>query len=218
MNTSLFEDLLTLIKKKSSIRNTEQAVELISLFIFLHYIKLYLYENDKRFSDIKNISSNNINEIKYYYQQLYESFIFSIDIKNINHDMLENLRSKIGFLINNINDHEIIKYIDYSISQIHSLTEFYQYANSYQSLILRMVNESGRSGEYVTPSALVQLMVEMLSPTDGTSIYDPACGTGGLLIESARYIKGNSLNKNLNLNYSLIGNDTSSFACLISIV
>ncbi len=155
MNTSLFEDLLTLIKKKSSIRNTEQAVELISLFIFLHYIKLYLYENDKRFSDIKNISSNNINEIKYYYQQLYESFIFSIDIKNINHDMLENLRSKIGFLINNINDHEIIKYIDYSLSHIHSLTEFYQYANSYQSLILRMVNESGRSGEYVTPSALV---------------------------------------------------------------
>ncbi|ETJ32714.1 Type I restriction-modification system methyltransferase subunit, partial [human gut metagenome] len=55
MNTSLFEDLLTLIKKKSSIRNTEQAVEIISLFIFLHYIKLYLYENDKRFSDIKNI-------------------------------------------------------------------------------------------------------------------------------------------------------------------
>ncbi|MFL4203784.1 N-6 DNA methylase, partial [Escherichia coli] len=96
--------------------------------------------------------------------------------------MLENLRSKIGFLINNINDHEIIKYIDYSLSHIHSLTEFYQYANSYQSLILRMVNESGRSGEYVTPSALVQLMVEMLSPTDGTSIYDPACGTGGLLI------------------------------------
>ncbi|ENA5327114.1 N-6 DNA methylase, partial [Escherichia coli] len=166
--------------------------------------------------DIKNISSNNINEIKYYYQQLYESFILSIDIKNINHDMLENLRSKIGFLINNINNHEIIKYIDYSLSHIHSLTEFYQYANSYQSLILRMVNESGRSGEYVTPSALVQLMVEMLSPTDGTSIYDPACGTGGLLIESARYIKGNSLNKNFN--YSLIGNDTSSFACLISIV
>lgn len=34
MNASLFEDLLTIIKKKSSIRNTEQAVELISLFIF----------------------------------------------------------------------------------------------------------------------------------------------------------------------------------------
>ncbi len=216
MNASLFEDLLTIIKKKSSIRNTEQAVELISLFIFLHYIRLYLEENNEIFLDIKNISSNNTNEIKNHYQQLYNHFILSMDIKNTNHEMHEKLMSKIGFLIDSINDHEIIKYIDHSLSHIFSLSEFYQYANSYQSLILRMVNESGRSGEYVTPSALVQLMVEMLSPTDGKSIYDPACGTGGLLIESARYINGNSLHNNLN--YSLTGNDTSSFACLISIV
>ncbi|ELY3542052.1 N-6 DNA methylase [Cronobacter turicensis] len=216
MNASLFEHLLTVIKKKSSIRNTEQAVELISLFIFLHYIKLYLHENNKTVLDIKKISNHNINEIKIHYQKLYKNFISSVDINNTNHDMHEKLMSKIGFLIDNINDHEIIKYIDHSFSNINTLTEFYQYANSYQSLILRMVNESGRSGEYVTPSALVQLMVEMLSPTDGKSIYDPACGTGGLLIESARYINGNSPNKNLN--YSLIGNDTSSFACLISMV
>ncbi|EDS9043660.1 restriction endonuclease subunit M, partial [Salmonella enterica subsp. enterica serovar Reading] len=72
MNDSLFEDLLTIIKKKSAIRNTEQAVELISLFIFLHYIKLYLHENDELFLDIKNISSNNTNNIKVYYQQLYQ--------------------------------------------------------------------------------------------------------------------------------------------------
>lgn len=216
MNASLFEDLLTTIKKKSSIRNTEQAVELISLFIFLHYIKLYLHENNKTGLDIKSIPSNNINGIKIHYQKLYENFSLSIDIKNTNHDVHEKLMSKIEFLIDNINDHEIIKYIDHSLSQIYSLTEFYQYANSYQSLILRMVNESGRSGEYVTPSAIVQLMVEMLSPTDGKSIYDPACGTGGLLIESARYINSKGLNNDLN--YSLIGNDTSSFACLISIV
>lgn len=68
MNDSLFEDLLTIVKKKSAIRNTEQAVELISLFIFLHYIKLYLHENDELFLDIKNISSNNTNNIKAYYQ------------------------------------------------------------------------------------------------------------------------------------------------------
>lgn len=216
MNSSLFEDLLTIIKKKSSIRNTEQAVELISLFIFLLYIKLYLNENNELVLDIKNISSNDTNRIKNYYQQLYQNFILSKEIKNINHDLQEKLMSKIGFLIDNVNDPEIIKYLDHSLSHIYSLTEFYKYANSYQSLILRMVNESGRSGEYVTPSALVQLMVEMLSPTDGKSVYDPACGTSGLLIESARYIKGNSLNKKLN--YSLIGNDASSFACLISIV
>lgn len=216
MNELLFQDLLTVIKKKSSIRNTEQAVELISLFIFMHYIKLYIKENNGAILDIKNTLNHSINDIKNHYQQLYRHFIISIDIKDINHEMHDKLMSKIGFLIDNINDNEIIKYINHSLSHIHSLTEFYQYANSYQSLIFRMVNESGRSGEYVSPSALVQLMVEMLSPTNGKSIYDPACGTGGLLIESARYIHGNNLNKNLN--YSLIGNDTSSFACLISIV
>ncbi|MEQ4511245.1 MAG: N-6 DNA methylase [Dickeya sp.] len=216
MNSYLFEDLLTIIKKKSSIRNTEQAVELISLFIFLHYIKLYLSENNELVLDIKNTLSNNTNEIINHYQKLYENFILSKDIENINHDMHEKIISKISFLIDNVNDHEIIKYIDHSLSHIYSLTEFYQYANSYQSLLLRMVNESGRSGEYVTPSALVQLMVEMLSPTDGKSIYDPACGTAGLLIESARYINRNSLNNNLN--YSLIGKDVSTFACLISTV
>lgn len=216
MNASLFEDLLTIIKKKSSIRNTEQAVEIISLFIFLHYIKLYLYEHNKTVLDIKSIPDNNINGIKIHYQKSYENFISSIDIKNKKHDAHEKIRGKIDFLIDNINDHEIIKYIDHSLSHIYSLKEFYQYANSYQSLIFRMVNESGRSGEYVTPSAIVQLMVERLSPTDGKSIYDPACGTGGLLIESARHINSNSLKNNLN--YSLIGNDTSSFACLISIV
>lgn len=40
MNDSLFEDLLTIIKKKSAIRNTEQAVELISLFIFFTLHKI----------------------------------------------------------------------------------------------------------------------------------------------------------------------------------
>lgn len=134
MNDSLFEDLLTIIKKKSAIRNTEQAVELISLFIFLHYIKLYLHENDELFLDIKNISSNNTNNIKVYYQQLYQHFIFSKDIKNINHDMHEQIISKIGYIIDNVNNSEIIKYLDHSLSNIYSLKEFYQYSNSYQSL------------------------------------------------------------------------------------
>ncbi|MCU3021055.1 hypothetical protein N8X72_16350 [Enterobacter hormaechei subsp. hoffmannii] len=81
MNASLFEEMLTTIKKKSLIRNTEQAVELISLFVFFHYIKLYLHEHNKTVLDIKNISGNNINEIKIHYKQLYENFILSLDIK-----------------------------------------------------------------------------------------------------------------------------------------
>lgn len=216
MNASLFEELLTNVKKRSSIRNTEQAVELISLFIFLHYIRLYLDEHSVLAIDTKNISTNDINEIIIHYQQLYKNFIYSKNINNANSEIHDKIMSNIDFLIDNINDSEIVKYLDHSLSYIQSLDEFYLYENSYQSLVLRMVNESGRSGEYVTPSALVQVMVEMLSPADGKSIYDPACGTSGLLMESAKYIKKKSKNKKLS--YSLIGRDISSFACLISIV
>lgn len=65
MNASLFEDLLTIIKKKSSIRNTEQAVELISLFIFLHYIKLYLHEHNKMVLDIKKYQARTLMKLKF---------------------------------------------------------------------------------------------------------------------------------------------------------
>lgn len=45
-----------------------------------------------------------------------------------------------------------------------------------------------KGGEFYTPTSIVQLMVNLLKPTKGT-IYDPACGTGGILVQSKRYIE-----------------------------
>lgn len=45
-----------------------------------------------------------------------------------------------------------------------------------------------KGGEFYTPNSIVQLMVNLLKPTKGT-IYDPACGTGGILVQSKRYIE-----------------------------
>lgn len=44
-------------------------------------------------------------------------------------------------------------------------------------------------GEYFTPRHLVKLMVELIEPKFGESIYDPTCGTGGFLIHAFNYIK-----------------------------
>ena len=41
-----------------------------------------------------------------------------------------------------------------------------------------------------TPKDLQKVMVAILDPQDGKTLYDPACGSGGLLIESLRYAKG----------------------------
>ncbi|MDQ7783028.1 MAG: N-6 DNA methylase [Desulfomonilaceae bacterium] len=47
------------------------------------------------------------------------------------------------------------------------------------------------SGEFYTPRSVVRLMVNILDPQEGESIYDPACGTGGMLLEAIHHVKGN---------------------------
>ncbi|AIM16525.1 Type I DNA methyltransferase subunit M.BstXI [Bacillus sp. X1(2014)] len=50
--------------------------------------------------------------------------------------------------------------------------------------------EGTRGGEYFTPSSIVKLLVAMLEPIKGT-VYDPACGTGGMFIQSNKYRENN---------------------------
>jgi type I restriction enzyme M protein len=44
------------------------------------------------------------------------------------------------------------------------------------------VTRRNKAGEFYTPRSVVRMMVEMLDPREGESIYDPACGTGGMLL------------------------------------
>ena len=46
-----------------------------------------------------------------------------------------------------------------------------------------------KAGEFYTPRSVVRLMVEILDPREGESIYDPTCGTGGMLLEAVHHVK-----------------------------
>ena len=48
------------------------------------------------------------------------------------------------------------------------------------------LKEGARAGEFYTPKNVVNLLVEILAPFRGT-IYDPACGSGGMFVQSARF-------------------------------
>jgi type I restriction enzyme M protein len=48
--------------------------------------------------------------------------------------------------------------------------------------------EGQRGGEFFTPVSLVKLIVEIIEPYHGR-IYDPACGSGGMFVQSANFIK-----------------------------
>ncbi len=50
------------------------------------------------------------------------------------------------------------------------------------------MGEGKRGGEFFTPTSLVRLIVEIIEPYNGR-IYDPACGSGGMFVQSARFIE-----------------------------
>lgn len=51
------------------------------------------------------------------------------------------------------------------------------------------------AGQYFTPRALINAMVDVTKPTIGETVCDPACGTGGFLLSAFEYMKKQSANK-----------------------
>lgn len=61
--------------------------------------------------------------------------------------------------------------------------------DAYEYLIKQFADDAGkRGGEFYTPKAVVQLVVELIDPQPGHSVYDPTCGSGGMLVESAHHV------------------------------
>lgn len=62
--------------------------------------------------------------------------------------------------------------------------------DAYMYLIAQFAEGSGKKGgEFYTPRQVVKLLVECLDPQPGMSIYDPTCGSGGMLLEAAQHLK-----------------------------
>jgi type I restriction enzyme M protein len=62
--------------------------------------------------------------------------------------------------------------------------------NGYEYLIKRFADLANKkAGEFYTPRSVVRLMVNILEPVTSETVYDPACGTGGMLIEVVQHVK-----------------------------
>jgi type I restriction enzyme M protein len=61
---------------------------------------------------------------------------------------------------------------------------------AYEYLIKRFADLSKKkAGEFYTPRSVVRMMVNILDPKEGEAVYDPACGTGGMLIEVVHHVR-----------------------------
>lgn len=59
---------------------------------------------------------------------------------------------------------------------------------TYETLLREMRDAAGDAGEFYTPRPVVRLMVELINPKLGEVVLDPACGTGGFLVESYTHL------------------------------
>ncbi|MGM0472388.1 MAG: type I restriction-modification system subunit M [Bacillota bacterium] len=63
---------------------------------------------------------------------------------------------------------------------------------AYEYLIKQFADDAGKKGgEFYTPQEVVQLLVEILDPKPGMRVYDPCCGSGGMLVYSADHLQEN---------------------------
>lgn len=78
---------------------------------------------------------------------------------------------------------DVVDGIDFHASEnVHTLSHLYE------SLLVRMGREGGMSGEFYTPRPVIRFMVEMVAPQLGETVYDPAAGSAGFLVEAYSYM------------------------------
>lgn len=66
--------------------------------------------------------------------------------------------------------------------------------DAYEYLIKRFADENKggtMAGQFYTPQEVVDIIVRYLKPQKGNTVYDPTCGSGGFLINAAKYCKAN---------------------------
>lgn len=61
--------------------------------------------------------------------------------------------------------------------------------NDIYEKILKDLQSAGNAGEFYTPRAVTQFMVEMIDPKLGETVLDPACGTGGFLTNTIEHVR-----------------------------
>jgi type I restriction enzyme M protein len=81
-----------------------------------------------------------------------------------------------------------------------------------------MRDASGDAGEFYTPRPVVRFMVEMLDPKIGETVLDPACGTGGFLVEAFEHLRKQAKtveHKKILQEKSILGGEAKSLPYLL---
>ncbi|MCY1152626.1 MAG: class I SAM-dependent DNA methyltransferase [Sphaerochaetaceae bacterium] len=79
---------------------------------------------------------------------------------------------------------------------------------TYEYCIAKFAAKEGASGgEFYTPTSIVKTIVEILKPYENCRVYDPCCGSGGMFVQSVKFLQAHSCNRG---NISVFGQESNS--------
>jgi type I restriction enzyme M protein len=70
-----------------------------------------------------------------------------------------------------------------------SSDDIHTIAYLYESMLREMRDAAGTSGEFYTPRPVIRFIVQQIDPQLGETVLDPACGTGGFLVETMEHVR-----------------------------
>jgi type I restriction enzyme M protein len=122
-------------------------------------------------------------------------------------------RVRSGYILREVVDK--LSTINFNVSDdVHTLSVFYE------TMLREMRDAAGDSGEFYTPRPVVRFIVDRLAPKLGETVLDPACGTGGFLVETYERLKSDvrSPEQMANLETSLIGIEKKPLPYLLGVM
>lgn len=161
------------------------------------YQKLLKETNDEKFANnpinhrFQIPKGSHWNDLRKESKQLGRKLIKSfLEIEKVNPDTLYDIFGDTNW--GKLSDELMVELIDHfnKVNLSNSELSTDKLGRAYEYLIKRFADLSNKkAGEFYTPRSVTSLITQILSPKDTESIYDPACGTGGMLIEAINFIK-----------------------------
>ncbi len=103
---------------------------------------------------------------------------------------------------------EVVDLFTNNIDMSHADEDRDLLGRTYEYCIEQFASHEGvKGGEFYTPSSIVKTIVEILKPYENCRVYDPACGSGGMFVQSAKFLQAHGGNRN---NISVYGQESNA--------
>jgi len=84
---------------------------------------------------------------------------------------------------------DILDKIDTLLLESMDETHMFPISQVYEGLLQKMGEKNNDGGQFFTPREVIRVMVRVIDPEIGKTIYDPCCGTGGFLAQAYQHMK-----------------------------